>query len=234
MTREADERGMRVLVFGASGRTGRLVVKESLDRGHRVLAFVRDPAKLDISHPQLTVVQGDVRSGTDVDLAVQRADAVISVIGPIPPGSSGENVCSVGIANIVDSMSKHGVRRLICLSDYGNGETKTRDLYARYLWLTIRAHLEDKERLEEIVKSSSLDWTIVRPTILTDGAKTGSYKVGPEIKIGLYPTISRHDVADFVAKQVTDDSFIRSSPSINDFAIDGKVVVGNLQEGETA
>jgi hypothetical protein len=112
-------------------------------------------------------------------------------------------------------MSKHGVKRLICLSDYGNGETRTRGLYARVLWLIIRAHLEDKEKMEETVKSSDLSWTIVRATILTDGAKTGSYKVGPEIKIGLVPKISRHDVADFIARQVTDDSFIRSSPSIS-------------------
>jgi uncharacterized protein YbjT (DUF2867 family) len=204
---------MRVLVFGASGKTGRLVVKESLDGGHQLLAFVRNPSKLDFSHPQLTVVQGDVRSAADVDLAVQRADVVVSVLGPTPDSS--RNICSVGVANIVDSMSKHGVKRLICLSDYGNGETRTRGLYARVLWFIIRAHLEDKEKMEETVKSSNLAWTIVRATILTDGVKTGSYKVGPEIKIGLVPKISRHDVADFIARQVTDDSFIRSSPSIS-------------------
>jgi len=214
MAREAGERRMRVLVFGASGRTGRLVVEESLERGHQVLAFVRDPAKLDLSHPQLTAVQGDVRSATAVDRAVQSADAVVSVIGPKSPGS-GENVCSVGIANIVDSMSKHGVKRLVCLSDYGNGETRTKGLYARFLWLTIRAHLEDKERMEKIVKSSGLDWTIVRPTILTDEGKTGAYRVGTEIRVGLYPKISRHDLADFISKQITDDSFIRLSPSIS-------------------
>lgn len=202
-------------MFGASGRTGRLVVKESLEKGHQVLAFVRDPAKLDLSHPQLTVVQGDVRSAADVDLAVQRADAVVSALGPTRPNSSGANVCSVGVANIVNSMSKHGVKRLICLSDYGNGETRTRGLYARFLWLIIRAHLEDKEKMEETVKLSGLDWTIVRPTILTDGAKTGTYKVGPEIKIDLYPKISRHDVADFITRQITNDSFIRLSPSIS-------------------
>lgn len=204
---------MRVLVFGASGKTGRLVVKECLDRGHQVLAFIRNPSKLDLSHPQLTVVQGDVRSATDVDLTVQRADAVVSVLGPT--SDSSRNICSVGVANIVDSMMNHGVKRLICLSDYGNGETRTRGLYARFLWLTIRAHLEDKEKMEETVKSSELSWTIVRATILTDGAKTSSYKVGPGIKIGLVPRISRHDIADFIAGQVTDDSFIRSSPSIS-------------------
>ncbi len=213
VTQDAGERRTRVLVFGASGRTGSLVVKESLDRGYQVLAFVRNPSKLDLSHPQLTVVQGDVRSAADVDLVVQRADVVVSVLGRAPGSSL--DICSVGVANIVDSMSKHGVKRLICLSDYGNGETRTRGLYARVLWHIIRAHLEDKEKMEETVKSSNLSWTIIRPTILTDGAKTGSYKVGPEIKIGLVPKISRHDVADFIARQVTDDSFIHSSPSIS-------------------
>jgi len=121
----------------------------------------------------------------------------------------------VGVKNIVDSMKKFGVTRLICLSDYGNGETRTRGLYARFLWLVIRAHLEDKEKMEAAVKSSGLDWTIVRPTVLTDGARTGSYKVGPEIRIGLIPRVSRNDVADFLVEQLTDDSFIRSSPSIS-------------------
>ncbi len=213
MTQEAGDRRMRVLVFGASGRTGRLVVKESLERGHQVLAFVRSSPKLDLSHPQLTVVSGDVTSAPDVDLAVQRSDAVVSTLGRA--SNSPLNVCSVGVANMVGSMSKHGIRRLICLSDYGNGETRTRGLYARFLWLLIRAHLEDKEKMEETVRSSGLDWTIVRATILTDGAKTETYRVGPEIKVGLVPKISRHDLADFIAKQLTDVSFIRSSPSIS-------------------
>ena len=200
-------------MFGASGRTGRLVVRESLEGGHQVLAFVRSQSKLDSSHPQLTVASGDVTSAADVDLAVQRSDVVVSVLGQAP--NSPPNVCSVGVANIVGSMPKHSVRRLICLSDYGNGETRTRGLYARFLWLIIRAHLEDKEKMEETVKSSGLDWTIVRATILTDGAKTGIYRVGPEIKIGLVPRISRHDVADFIVRQITDVSFIHSSPSIS-------------------
>jgi len=204
---------MRILVFGASGRTGRLVVKESLEGGNQVLAFVRSQSKFESSHPQLTVVLGDVTSAADVDLAVQRSDAVVSVLGQAP--NSPRNVCSVGVANIVGSMSKHGVRRLICLSDYGNGETRTRGLYARFLWLVIRAHLEDKEKMEETMKSSGLDWTIVRATILTDGAKTGTYRAGPKIKIGLVPKISRYDVADFIVRQITDASFIHSSPSIS-------------------
>lgn len=85
----------------------------------------------------------------------------------------------------------------------------------RLLWLVVRAHLEDKERMEKTVRPSNTDRTIVRATILTDGPKTGSYKVGAEIKISLVPKISRHDVAYFIARQVTDDSFIRSSPSIS-------------------
>ena len=204
---------MNVVVFGASGRTGRLVVKAALDKGHHVTAFVRTPAKLGFSHPELDLVKGDAISPTDVDRAVEGSDAVVSVLGQAQ--DSPADICSVGVKNIVDSMKKFGVTRLICLSDYGNGETRTRGLYARFLWLVIRAHLEDKEKMEAAVKSSGLDWTIVRPTVLTDGARTGSYKVGPEIRIGLIPRVSRNDVADFLVEQLTDDSFIRSSPSIS-------------------
>jgi uncharacterized protein YbjT (DUF2867 family) len=204
---------MRLLVFGASGRTGRLVVEEALKTGHQVVAFVRNPSRLALSHPQLTVMPGDVTSSADVDLAVRSCDAVVSVLGLAP--NSPANVCSLGVANIVGSMSKYGVRRLICLSDYGNGETRTGGLYARFLWLVLRAHLEDKEKMEAAVRSSGLEWTIVRATILTTGARKGKYRAGPEIKVGLFPRVSRSDVADFIVKQVTDASFVRASPSIS-------------------
>ena len=204
---------MRVVVFGASGRTGRLVVGEALERGHQVLAFVRSPSKLGLSHPQLTLAQGDATSAADVDSAVHGSEAVVSVLGLA--ADSPPNVCSVGVANIVGSMTERGVKRLICLSDYGNGETRARGLYSRFLWLVIRAHLEDKEKMEATVRSSGLDWTIVRATILSDGAKTGKYRVGPEIKIGLVPRISRRDVAHFIVEQIADASFVGASPSIS-------------------
>lgn len=206
---------MRVLVFGASGRTGRLVVEESLAKGHQVVVFVRSPTKLAVSNPQLSVVSGDAISASEVDDAVQHsgAEAVVSTLGIAP--NSPHSVCSVSMANIVASMSRHGVKRLVCLSDYGNGETRDKGMYARVLWHLIRAHLEDKDKMEGTIKSSDLDWTIVRAVILTDGAMTGTYRVGPEIKVGLIPKISRHDLADFIAKQVTDASFLRSSPSIS-------------------
>ena len=204
---------MRVLVFGASGRTGRLVVEESLERGYEVLAFVRNQSKFDLSLPGLSVESGDVTVASDVDRAVPKSEVVVSVLGQAT--NSPRDVCSLGIRNIVDSMSKHGVKRLICLSDYGNGETRTKGLYARFLWVVIRAHLMDKEKMEDAIRSSGLDWTIVRPTMLTAGPKTGMYRVGPDIKVGLMPKISRRDLAEFITKQVTDTSFIGASPSIS-------------------
>jgi len=204
---------VRVLVFGASGRTGRLVVEESLERGHDVLAFVRNQSKLGLNHPRLSVELGDVTVAEDVDRAVPKSEAVVSVLGPA--ANSPRDVSSQGIGRIVDSMSKHGVKRLICLSAYGSGETRTKGLYARLLWVVIRAHMMDKKKMEEAIRSSDLDWTIVRPTILTDGPKTGKYSVGPDVKVGLIPKISRHDLAEFIAKQVTDTSFIRAAPSIS-------------------
>ena len=200
-------------MFGASGRTGKLVVKESLEKGHHVLAFVRSPTKLDFSHPQLEIVQGDATSATDVDGAVERSKTVVSVLGEAV--NSPHDICSLGVSNIVESMKKHGARRLVCLSDYGNGETRNRGLYSRFIWLIIRAHLEDKEKMENTVRSSGLAWTIVRATILTDGPKSASYKAGPEIKVGLVPKISRHDVADLMVRQLDDESSIGLALSIS-------------------
>lgn len=204
---------MRVLVFGASGRTGRLVVDESLENGHDVLAFVRDQSKLNLKHPRLSVEVGDVTVAADVDRAVSKSEVVVSALGPV--ANSPRDVDSRGMGYIVDSMSKHGVKRLVCLSAYGTGETRTKGLYARVLWIMIRAYMTDKEKMEEAIRSSDLDWTIVLPTILTDGPKTGKYRVGPDVKVGLIPKISRRDVAEFIAKQLTDTSFIRASPSIS-------------------
>jgi uncharacterized protein YbjT (DUF2867 family) len=204
---------MDVLVFGASGRTGKLVIKESLKKGHHVLAFVRSLTKLDLSHPQLEIVQGDATSVTDVDGAVERSNIVVSVLGQA--ANSPHDICSLGVSNIVESMKKHGVRRLVCLSDYGNGETRNKGLYSRFIWLIIRAHLEDKEKMENTVMSSGLAWTIVRATILTDGPKSTSYKAGPEIKVGLVPKISRHDVADLMVRQLEDESSIGLALSIS-------------------
>jgi len=205
--------GEVVLVFGASGRTGRLVVEESLEGGHEVLAFVRNESRLGLSNPRLDVLVGDVTVASDVDAAVQKAGVVVSALGQAP--NSPREICSLAARNIVGSMTRHGVKRLICLSDYGNGDTRTKGLYARFLWVLIREHLEDKEKMEEAIRSSGLDWTIVRPTILTDGPRTGAYKVGPDIRIGLVPKVSRRDVADFMVKQITDRSFVGASPSIS-------------------
>lgn len=202
----------RVAVFGASGRTGRLVVRESLGRGHQVIAFVRDQSKLVLVDPQLRLVKGDATVATDVDAAVRSSEAVISSLGQSP--GSPADVCSRGVANIISSMSKNGVKRLICQSSFGTDDTRSRGFYAKLLRTIMKSRMDDKEKMEREVRSSGLDWTVVRPTILTDGPKTGSYRTGSGIQVGLLPKISRADLAEFMVKQVTETAFVRSSPTI--------------------
>lgn len=202
---------MRVAVFGASGGIGRLAVRECLGRGDSVNALVRDVSRLALSDGMLEVVKGDAMQAEDVDRAVAGCEAVLSSLGRgtgAPP-----NVCSAGAANIVGSMSKNGVKRLVCVSAYGTGETR-KGVYARMEWLLIRGLMEDKETMEEVVRSSGLDWTVVRPTRLTDGPKRGRYRTGVDIDVGLFPRVSRADVADFMVNQLSGTVFRRASPTI--------------------
>jgi putative NADH-flavin reductase len=185
-----------------------------------VTAFDRNPTALTIEHPNLTFVQGDVFNQEQVDAAVAGQDAVICVLGVKPTVRT--PVCSTGTEHIVAAMQKAGVKRFICQSAFvvaaldGEGREvpwvlpvmlsfspKTKTMFA------------DKVRQEQIVRQSDLDWIIVRPARLTDGPKTGAYKTGAPMSIGINSKITRADVADFILKQVSDDSYLHKVPRLS-------------------
>ena len=199
---------MKLLVFGASGSTGILVVKQALEQGHTVTAFVRDPAKIEIKNANLDVVQGDVMDEGSVRAAFDGHDAVMCCVGtsPFKVGT----VRSDGTAHILRAMEQTDTHRLIVQTSLGYGDgAATLD---RSPWifknifvpLILKKAFADHERQEDIVRRSPVDWTIVRPGGLTDGERTGKYRYGfayddPTIK----SRISRADVADFMLKQLT-------------------------------
>src|SRR5262245_10485143 len=116
---------MKIIVFGASGKTGREVVSQALERGHDVTAFVRNPAKLNVSHERLTVAQGDVMNPASVNVAMPGQDAALIAIGHTRYlGPS--NTLSHGTQNIIDAMKLHGVRRIVCESALGTGDSTGR------------------------------------------------------------------------------------------------------------
>ncbi|MEJ7662747.1 MAG: SDR family oxidoreductase [Hymenobacter sp.] len=203
--------------FGATGGTGRQLTEQALAQGHRVTAFVRTPGKLTLTHPQLRVAAGDVFNYEAVRQAMPGHDAVLSTLGA--PPSQREPVRSVGTDHIIRAMEDAGVRRFICLTTLGMGDSRPALpwLYQYILVpLLLRAAFADSERQEARIRQSALDWIIARPGTLTDGPRTGHYQHGfPPTTKGLSMRISRADVADFMLRQLADSHYLRQAVSLS-------------------
>lgn len=207
---------MKIVVFGATGGTGRHVVRQALERGHAVTAFARDPGKLEVEHEGLGVAQGDVLDYEAVERAVQGQEAVICVLGA--PATKTGTVRSEGTQNIIRAMDKAGVRRLIVQSTIGMGDSRAMlPFHYKYVLvpLLLRSAFADTERQEEYVRQSGLDWTLVRPGALKKGERTGAYKHGTGETTIIKAKISRADAAHFLLKQLTDDSYVRQAPYVS-------------------
>lgn len=202
---------MRILIFGASGRTGLELVNQALGQSHNVVAFVRNSAKIQIRHKNLSVFEGNVLNKDQVENAVNGCDGVLFAIGVNPIKE--RPICTEGIKNVIAAMQKRNTQRLIVESAYGVKETR-KVTYGRLLWIIIKDIMRDKEDMEDAVTASQLDWIIVRPTILTKGSKTGKYRVGHNLQLSILPKISRADVADFMLKQLQENTYIHQSPTI--------------------
>lgn len=206
---------MKIAIFGATGSVGREFVKQAIEQGQIVTALVRDPAKLDFNDDILHKIPGDALDPAAVEQAVQGQDAVVCVLGAGRKGL----IRAEGTKNIIRAMEKTGVRRLICQSTLGVGDSRGNlNFWWKYIMfgLLLRPAYADHVRQEELVKQSSLDWTIVRPAAFTDGARTGEYRHGfPANAKGLTIKISRADVADFLLRQLTNDAYLRKTPGLS-------------------
>lgn len=198
---------MKLLVFGATGPTGRELVSQALEQGHEVTAFARRPVPVE----NVRVVQGDaMRDPYSVAEALEGQDAVVSALGLgkvlIP-----NRFFQRSIANIVPAMERAGVKRLVWMSSYGVGDTaRDAPLPLRLMYSTVlSAVFSDKEKGEQVLRASALDWTIVYPTTLTDGPRTGSYRAGEQLKLEGMPSISRADVAHFMLRELVDNAYVK-------------------------
>lgn len=200
---------MQVLVVGATGGTGRQVVEQALQLGHFVTAFVRDPAKLLIQHPNLTVLTGDVLKPETVLPAVRRQDVVICSLGS-RPGQKDQAVAE-GTRNLVVAMHQAGVQKLFVVSSLGVGTSyEEASLPSKLIIKTLLSGvIAEKEKQEQAVRESGLDWVIVRPTSLTNGPVTGHYRIGEHLPFSRFdfPRISRADVAAFLLHQLEKDTY---------------------------
>jgi putative NADH-flavin reductase len=207
----------RLTVFGSTGLTGRKIVELALDRGNRVTAMARHPASLGELAPRVDVVEGDAVDPVAVDKAVLGSDAVLSALGHVK--GSPRDLETVAIGNIVASMRRGGVKRLVVLSssvvaDSADKPT-TGQALTRWLVKAFRSEVyDDSMGKARVIQGSDLDWTIVRASILTNANATGKYRVG-RMEKGAGVRISRADVAEFMLKCATGGSYIRESPYLS-------------------
>ena len=208
---------VKVAIFGATGRTGRLLVEVALAEGHEVAALVRDPGKLGASRERIRVVEGNVLIPSGAEETIAGADVVLSALGHTKTSTA--DVQTRGTQNIVAAMDKHGVRRLVSLTGAGVRDPGDRPkvvdrVFAGLLKVLQRDVLQDAERHAEVIKGSGLDWTIVRAPRLTDGPETGKYRVGL-VGENSGTKISRADVAGFMLRALADDSYVGRAPMVS-------------------
>jgi putative NADH-flavin reductase len=207
----------RVLIVGATGGTGRQLVEQALERGHIVTALARDPSALRVEHPRLRVMQGDVLDYPSVEAAVRGQEVVISALGHkrfFQP----TRILSEGARNLLLAMETQGVPRLVCETALGIGDSAGR-MGLGYTFFVIPFILPfyfwDKARQERLIAASRVNWIIVRPGVLTNGARRGRHRHGRNIGSFLSTArISRADVADFMLNQMTDNTYLRAAPGV--------------------
>jgi putative NADH-flavin reductase len=203
---------MKIAVFGASGKTGILIVYQALNQGHIVTAFARQPSKVTIRHKNLRVIQGDVLEIEKVKLAVEGQDVVLCALGS--DKNKPNTMLSDGTRNILKSMESSGVKRFICMSSAGILGNDGGFWFGKIIMPLFLNHVfADKKRQAKLIEESKAEWVIIRPTGLTDAPKTNTYKINLDIPTSR--SIPRADVADFMLKLITDKKYDRQMPAIS-------------------
>jgi putative NADH-flavin reductase len=211
---------MNVTVFGGTGGVGREVVTQALDAGHHLTAYLRSPAKLTVTHPNLTAITGELTDRDAVQRAVHGADAVISALGPSLDRKATGMPLVEGTRTMVDAMRAEGVERYIGMATPSLRDPRdTGSLLGRLVPFMGRTFLSRayRELLErsQLVTDSELDWTIARFTRPTDGARTGTIRAGYLGRDKIRASITRADIASFLLAQTSDAQFHRAAPAIS-------------------
>jgi putative NADH-flavin reductase len=206
---------MRLTIFGATGGTGRHLVRQALDAGHEVTAVARTPARVELRHDRLRVVRGDVLEPASIGPALSGAEAVVSAIGP-GAGRGPVSIMSAGTRNIIEAMRHAGIRRLVVVSaapiGEGDGGTLPYRLLARpLLWAVFRNAYQDMDRMEEAVRRSGTDWTIMRPPRLTNGPRRGRYRTAVNAALRRGNVVSRADLADAILRLLDDPDAVKAA-----------------------
>jgi len=209
---------MKLIIFGSTGRTGLQLITQALEMGHEVTAFARNPEKINLKHDNLIKLKGNALDYDSVVTALQGQDAVLCALG-MPNILDKSQLRAKATENIIAGMEKSGVKRFICLSSLGAGDShEILPFHYKYIIapLIMRHLFVDHNLQEDHIEKSKLDWTIVRPGNLTDGEYTGNYQEDfKTINKTIAIKISRADTADFMLKQLQDNKYLHKAPCIS-------------------
>ncbi|WP_322761201.1 NAD(P)-dependent oxidoreductase [Frankia sp. Cr2] len=210
---------MRIVVFGANGLTGRLLTEQALAARHDVVAVTRRPADFPITHERLDVVEADVHDAPAVDRAIDGAHVVLSTLG-VPFTRKPISVYSDGVRTIAAAMATHGIKRLAVVSSsatephyHADGGFLMNRVMQPLLTATIgKTTYADMRLMEELVRASDLEWTIMRPSGLFDAAGVTRYELHEDQAPGIFT--SRADLAASLLEQAVNVRFVRKAVAV--------------------
>jgi uncharacterized protein YbjT (DUF2867 family) len=212
---------MKIVIFGASGFSGRAILKEALAQNHQVTILVRSNVGVAFRDKNLKVVEGNVLDKEIVNQILHDQDAVIQCLGV---GGKGDGKPTTFISDatkiIVEEMEKNKVKKLIAMSNVGAGNSIAfqpwifNKIILPYFMKWLKFIIDDKNKMEPIIMNSRLDWTIVRCPNIVDKPMKGNCKATLDGK-GLKLSVTLGDMAAFMINQITDNTFLKQAPSIS-------------------
>lgn len=209
---------VRIALFGATGQTGKEFLKLALEKGYLINVLVRNPQKVTVKHNNLNLIKGDVLIAQDVMQAVDGCDVVVSLFGHVK--GSPKWLQTNGTKNIIEAMKHSGIEKIISLSGGGlpypeKDKPKFADKIIRTIMkIAVPVILNDAIEHHKVLYNSGLKWIVVRGPRLTNDSGKGNYRVG-WVGVNASTIISRADLADFILKQVEDDTFLYQMPFVS-------------------
>jgi putative NADH-flavin reductase len=205
---------MKLTIIGASRGIGSQLLKFALEDGHEITALLRKPDKLRIANPGLHKIKGDILDPSSVFAVTSGQDAVCVCVG-MPPTLKPVYLFSKGIMNVRSAIGNNPEMKLIVSTGIGAGDSRGHGgfFYDRIVNpLLLKQIYKDKDREEALIKDSKCNWMIVRPGFLTNGPRTGKYRVLDDLNGIKAGRISRSDVADFILKQLKEPTHFGKTP----------------------
>ena len=203
---------MKIMIFGSTGRSGMQIVQQALDAGHEVTAVARNPSAINIPSVNLTVVKGNVLDAESFEAAIRDQDIIISALGS--DSNKPTNIYSKGISNMLSGMQKNAIKRIICISAAAVETNPKLSLFLRtatkFLQRILKNPFHDLLAMENLLKDSQANWTVVRPPRLTMKGLKGKYRFAVNEWLPSCTSISRADLAHFILNHLEDSNTYKS------------------------